>query len=60
MIEQRIKDRLRELLFPLTIIAIVGSVYAMAMARSGEAKVAASSTRAHEPEPQVASIDTNE
>ncbi|HEV7301843.1 MAG TPA: hypothetical protein VGN72_21080 [Tepidisphaeraceae bacterium] len=32
-------DRLRELLFPLTVLAIVGSVYAMAMARSGEAEV---------------------
>ena len=32
-------DRLRELLFPLTICVIVGSIYSLAMAKAGEAKV---------------------
>ena len=33
------KDRLRELLFPLTVLAIVASMYALAAAHSGEAEV---------------------
>ena len=61
MIAQRTKDHLRELLFPVTIAAIVGSLYALAMAQSHEAIARRDSGKgaSHE-RPAMVSIDLNE
>ncbi len=39
MISQRVGDYLREMLYPVVLIAIIGSCYAFALARQGEAQV---------------------
>jgi hypothetical protein len=47
--ENYMADRLRELLFPLVIIVIVGSIYASAMASAAEARLYEEAARSQHP-----------